>query len=222
MCFSAETSFGSAVLIGGIGVATLPKIRNTCEVLLGSLPLMFAAHQLEEGIVWLGLQGRIPSKLEQEAIWLYILFAQVLLTVIAPWAFWLVEPDPKRRRLLWPLIGLGICLFLFALLQFAVAPTTAEISNHGIEYDGPLRGRTWFAVLYAIVTCGPPLVSSYRWLRVFGVLNIVALIATVLLKSMDFTSVWCAFAAVLSAIIYLHFRQLRANLVGVVGEPAAS
>jgi hypothetical protein len=86
MCFSATSSFASAAAVGSVGFATLPKIRSWREVLLGILPLLFALHQFEEGIVWLSLESHLPQGWGRSAAWLYILFAHALLPAYSPWA----------------------------------------------------------------------------------------------------------------------------------------
>ncbi|HEX4150187.1 MAG TPA: hypothetical protein VHY20_14420 [Pirellulales bacterium] len=40
-------------------------------------------------------------------------------------------------------------------------------------------------------------------------MNFAGLLITALVKHMAFTSVWCAFAAMASVFVYLHFRRLR-------------
>ena len=60
MCFSAEASFASGAVIGIVGVTTLRLVERPRDLLLASLPLLFAAHQLEEGCVWLALEGKAP------------------------------------------------------------------------------------------------------------------------------------------------------------------
>ena len=96
MCFSVEASFASAAVVGGIGAATLIKVREPRELLLGALPLMFAFHEFDEGTVWLSLEGRMSPGWEPWGAWLYVLFAQVLLMAIVPWCIWLVEPERKH------------------------------------------------------------------------------------------------------------------------------
>lgn len=209
MCFSAESSFVSGAVVGGVGVATLTLIRHWREVVLGVLPLLFALHQVEEGMVWLALEGRVSPLVGRWCVWLYILFAHALLTAIVPWSLWLAEPDRKHRRWLVPLLVLGTGLCGFALWGLFDARIVARIHHHGIEYDDPLTGPWWFAVLYIAATCTPPFLSSYRWMIAFGALNLAGLIAASLFKSMYFTSIWCAAAALVSVLVYLHFRRVR-------------
>lgn len=209
MCFSAEASFASGLVVGTIGVATLPKIRHLREIPLGAVPLLFAIHQIEEGMVWLTLEGRISPQAGHWFIWLYILFAHAFLLALSPWSIWLVEPDKRRRRLLVPLLVLGTCLCGYVLWKLSGSQITAQIRNHGVEYEDPVTGLWWFAILYVVATCAPPFLSSYPWMITFGVLCLAGLIVTAFFKAMYLTSMWCALAALISMLVYLHFRWVR-------------
>ncbi|MFA6920729.1 MAG: hypothetical protein WC216_02715 [Gallionella sp.] len=59
MCFSPHASFAAAAVLTLIGVVTLGKPRVKGEWLLAALPLIFAAQQLTEGILWLILRGHL-------------------------------------------------------------------------------------------------------------------------------------------------------------------
>jgi uncharacterized protein DUF6629 len=209
MCFSATASFSSGVVVGVIGVATLSKVRHPRELLLGSLPLLFGLHQIEEGMVWLWLEGRLVPQAGHWFMWLYVLFAEALLPTLSPLSFWLAEPSKDHRRLLLPVAAVGVLVTVCALATLAGGPLLAEIRHHGVEYKTPLIGPWPFAVLYILTTCSPPFLSSYPWMIVFGGLNLMALLLAALVKAMAFTSAWCAFAAVLSALVYLHFVRVR-------------
>ena len=59
--------------------------------------------------------------------------------------------------------------------------------------------------LYLLSTALSPLLSSHRWVLVFGVLALLSFGAAYAFYATWFISVWCFFAALLSAVIYLHF-----------------
>jgi hypothetical protein len=46
---------------------------------------------------------------------------------------------------------------------------------------------------------------------VLGGLNLVGLLIVMLVRRYEFTSLWCAYAAVVSVIIYFFFRRSRAH-----------
>lgn len=209
MCFSAAASFTSGVAVGIVGVATLAKVRHAREILLASLPLLFGLHQLQEGMVWLWQDGRLTPALGRFFAWLYVLYAEAFLPVLCPLSLWLAEPVRIRRRLLLALTVVGAAVTVFALATLAGSSFQVVVVHHSIEYHDPLIGPWWFAALYGFTTCTPPFLSSYRWMIAFGVLILVSLLLAALLKALAFTSVWCAFAALVSGLIYLHFRALR-------------
>lgn len=67
MCFSPEASFVAAGVLAPVGVASLRTVRHREQLIIGTLPMLFALHQLDEGIVWLGLQGHVSPGLERLA-----------------------------------------------------------------------------------------------------------------------------------------------------------
>ena len=67
------------------------------------------------------------------------------------------------------------------------------------------------AVLYVTATCGALFFSGFRALVVLGGLNLVGLLIVMLVRRYEFTSLWCAYAAVVSVVIYFFFRRSRAG-----------
>lgn len=64
-------------------------------------------------------------------------------------------------------------------------------------------------VAYVIVTCGPALLSSRRYLRWFGLANLAGLSLAAIVRADELTSVWCVYAALASLLILEHFRRER-------------
>ena len=65
MCFAATANFVGATVVGAVGAATLTQVRRPRELPFAALPALFAAHQLDEGFVWLALEGHISPGLDQ-------------------------------------------------------------------------------------------------------------------------------------------------------------
>jgi hypothetical protein len=84
MCFSPEADYAAAAIVGVVGVATLRRVETRRELLIGSLPLLFALHQFTEGFVWLGLRGDVSPGVAGAAKSVYVIFAYVALPVIVP------------------------------------------------------------------------------------------------------------------------------------------
>ncbi len=77
--------------------------------------------------------------------------------------------------------------------------------GHSLVYTNAASETLWSGAVYAVVTCGGLLLSSHRVVRWFGVLNVVGLGGTLLAKGYAVTSVWCAYAALVSVVLYWQF-----------------
>lgn len=209
MCFSATASFASSAMIGVIGIATLKQTSRPGQWLFASIPLLFAIHQFAEGAVWLALRGdRTLGGVEPWGFF-YMLYAQGLLTLLIPLSVWLIEPDRTRRLIVLPfmLLGASITIYmLWALLRFH---TQIYVEDHSVVYRNPATSHVLVAVLYVFATCGALLVSGYRYIVVLGAVNLIGVLLVLLVKQYAFTSVWCAYAAAVSVLVYFHFRRRR-------------
>ena len=209
MCFSATANFVGSAVLGGIGIATLTEVKHRRELLLASVPLLFALHQFTEGFVWLGLEHSLPARVAHDAGAAFVLYAQGLLPFLLPLSILLIEPTLRRRRLMLGFPILGGALGLYILWGLIADPLRVFLRNESIAYLNPITTSAVVAVLYVIATCGALFFSGFRYLVVFGLLNLVGLIVVMIVKSYAFTSLWCAYAAVASVIIYWFFRKSR-------------
>ena len=187
------------------------RVRSRRELIVGLLPLLFGVHQLIEGFVWLGLRGQVSGGLGSVAKEAYIVYAHAVLPAIVPLGFMLLEQDPRRRRWLAPLACLGLMLGVYMLWQVTAYPVGAQEAAHCIDYTTHTPNDVVVTLLYVLVTCGPALISSRRYLRWFGVASLIGLIATALVRVDELTSLWCVYAALVSVLILEHFRRQRAH-----------
>lgn len=209
MCFSATANFVGSGVIGGVGVATLCRVRSAREAPFAALPLLFALHQVIEGFVWLGLDGTLSSSVLRGAAAAYVLYAQGLLPLLVPWAIWALEVQPRYRRRMIPFVALGALLSLYTLWALTAYDTRVYVRGHSIVYDNPGTEHGLLAVPYVLATCGAMFFSGYRYIVWFGVLNAIGVVVAMWIKARAFTSIWCAYAAVVSVVIYGHFRRER-------------
>lgn len=216
MCFSAEASFVGAAVVGGVGVATLTQLRSRREIVYGALPMGFAFHQLLEGFTWTQLGGKADASLSGWAVHLWVVYAWALLPLWVPLGVWLLEPDPRRRRWLLPLVLIGGAQMLLMLTGALRTDIEVRVLESNLDYVLPFDAAVLLAVPYVLTTCVSGLLSSHFWVRVFGVANIVALTLAAIIKAADFSSIWCTFAAFLSVIILLHFREQRRGATAVI------
>jgi hypothetical protein len=220
MCFSPEADFAAGAVLVGVGVETLRRVRARRELIVGALPLLFGIHQLVEGFVWLGLRGQVSNEVGDAAKEAYIVYAHALLPVIVPVGFMLLEPDRRRSRLMWPLVCLGVVLGVFLLWQVTAYPVGARQQARCIDYTTHTPNDVLIGLLYVLATNGPALISSRRYLRWFGFVSLVGVIATALVRVDELTSLWCLYVAMVSVLILEHFR--RQGVVGSHADPTAT
>jgi hypothetical protein len=210
VCFSPQADVGGGLLIAVIGVDAVRHIRQRREfIALACIPLLLGAHQFIEALVWLWLQGHVPRGIGHVALWAYLLIAFVVLPVFIPLAVIAVEPTRRRKQMMVPfaVLGAGIAVTLFSAM--ARGPVGVRLAPYHLSYSIRLSDGFWVIALYVVAVCGPLLVSGYRNVVLFGVVNLVAVIVIARLTISGFASVWCGWAAVSSAAIMLHCRFAR-------------
>ena len=205
MCFSATANFVGSGVLGAAGVLTLTKVKHRREVLFAALPVLFAIHQFTEGFVWLGLDGILSPAVAHDMGAAFMLYAQGLLPWLLPLSVMLFEPTRKARRRMLPFVVLGGATTLYILWALTAFPTQVYIRGNSIVYINQATNNTAVAVLYVIVTCGALFFSKIRMMVVFGAANLAILLVVMEIKRYAFTSLWCAYAAVASAIILGYF-----------------
>jgi hypothetical protein len=220
MCFSATANFVGSGVLGTIGVATLTKVKHRRELLFASVPTMFAIHQFIEGFVWLGLDGTLSQTVTHDMAAAYMLFAQGLLPFLLPMSVLLFEPDMKSRRRMLPFVVVGGATTLYVLWALAAYPTQAYIVQNSIVYANQATNHPIMAIFYVFATCGALLFSHVRAIVVFGVVNLVILLVVTAIKEYAFTSVWCAYAAVASAIILAYFWRSSGDRPYLYAQPS--
>jgi hypothetical protein len=88
-------------------------------------------------------------------------------------------------------------------------PVGVKLAPYHLSYSIRISDGLVIVGLYVVAVCGPLLVSGYRNVALFGVVNLVAVIIIARLTISGFASVWCGWAAVSSAAITLHLRVAR-------------
>jgi hypothetical protein len=209
MCFSPEASFIAAGALAPVGVVALRSVQRRDELILGTLPLLFAGHQAVEGVVWLGLDGHLSHGLLDVAVRVYLTFAQVALPVLVPVGLLLFERNRRRRRWLIGPVVLGAAVSARLLWVITAHPVGARVLGDSIVYDSDVHFGFVVAAAYVAATCGPALLSSSSLLQRFGVANLAGLTIAALVKYSAVTSVWCFYAAVVSGLILTALRLPR-------------
>ncbi len=222
MCFSPQADFVAGAVVAGVGVATLRRVRVRRELVVGALPLLFGIHQLVEGFVWLGLRGQVSPGLGNAAKEAYIIYAHAVLPAIVPIGFMLLEPERRRSRVMMGMACVGVLLGAYLLWQVTAYPVGAQEQARCIDYTTHTPNDALIGLLYVAVTCGPALISSRRYLRWFGLVSLVGVIVTAVVRVDELTSLWCVYVAIVSVFIFEHFRRERASDVQRIADPAWS
>lgn len=209
MCFSPQADLVGGVVIGAIGLDTVTHARRGREVLLASLPLLLAAHQLVETFVWWGLEGHVPAAAGRGAMWAYLLFAFGVLPVLVPAAVMAIEPARHRRWYMAPMLALGAVVSVVLVISMVRGPLGARLGMYQVKYDLSVPQGNLVVAAYIVATCGSLLASSYRHVRQFGAVNLVAAVVIAVLATSGFASLWCFWAAICSGAIALHLRLAR-------------
>lgn len=200
MCFSASASFTAAALLSVAGTAAVVKNYKVKKALpIAIIPLIFAIQQVIEGMLWLNIQGEWGYTLV--FTYLFLFFALFWWPAYAPLSVYLLEDNPRRKHILMGLSGAGVMLGIALYGAFIMDPVPATVVNSCLYYDYTTPFGTLAIVVYGLTTIVAGLISSNRNIRfLYFVFWILALIAW-RLYLVNFTSVWCFFAAIVSAII---------------------
>jgi hypothetical protein len=208
MCFSAEADVIAGIALLPVAALSLREVRCVREVAFAALPLLFAAHQLTEALVWAGVDGDVSANVQKAAALVYMLFAFSVLPTLVPIAVLLLEPRGARLRVA-PFVAIG--LVVSAQLTYFVlsGPIIVEAHAHALEYQVGLQHGMFWAVLYILAVVGPSLLSGYPSIVAFGALNLVGLTLVALAYREAFASIWCVIAALLSVLVLVHMYRRR-------------
>jgi hypothetical protein len=217
MCFSASASFIAGTTLSVVGVAALQRTTARTERLFAMIPLLFGIQQLTEGVIWLTFRHDAPL-LQQTMTYVYSGFSHVLWPMYVPFAVGVLEAVPWRKKAIFAFEAAGVGVGLYLLYAIVTRPVVAEVVGKHIVYASPHFYVVPVMVLYLAATCVSCFFSSHAFARLFGVLALLSFIAAYVVHLMALVSIWCFFAAILSLLIYFHFRFR--GLGGFPKEPA--
>ena len=125
---------------------------------------------------------------------------------VQPFAALALESVSWRRKVIHAFLAIGTLAGLYLMVNMVRFPITSKVTGAHIVYAssrfyvGAVMGS------YLAGTCLSMLFSSHRILIVFGAAALLSFIAVYQIYTLWFISVWCFFAALLSALVYFHFR----------------
>ncbi|MEO6437337.1 MAG: DUF6629 family protein [Tepidisphaeraceae bacterium] len=209
MCFSATASFSAGAVLLGLGTLTLKSASRPRELPFAAIPLLFAIQQLSEGVIWLTFRYEAPQ-LNTVMTHVYSFFSHVLWPAYVPMAVLLIEPAGWRRRTLLVFVAAGVAVGAYLLHVLVAFPVVSRTIGQHVEYVSPHFFAAAVITLYLLSTAFSPILSTHRMVKVFGVLALSSFALAYVFYATWFISVWCFFAALLSAVVYLQFLPRKA------------
>ncbi len=225
MCFSAEASFAASGVLAASSIAISRIPKQKASIPLSLFPAVFATHQFIEGLLWLNHEGVLPDAYKSGAVYAYALIAFVLWPIFVPFSAYLIETGRRRRILILICQAIGLWVSLTLLFSFVRNPLEVSVDCCGLSYH--VNAPDLLIAPYLVAVSIPFLASSQRSLVVFGLaITGSCAAAAVAASATSFPSVWCFFAAILSAGLYLHFRSaarmtaypLRSSPTAAIGK----
>ncbi|MFA6486435.1 MAG: DUF6629 family protein [Candidatus Magasanikbacteria bacterium] len=201
MCFSATASFTASAVLGVVGAATLGKTKNKRAWLLSAVPLLFALQQFTEGLLWVSLDRWPTYTLPLTHVFLF--FALFVWPIYTPLMILLLEPSKIRRIIIGFFLAGGIVVGTMFYLNYLTSPEVARVLNRCLYYPTHIFQPESLKYLYIVVTVGSGLISSRMIAKLFCLLVLVGSVITWVFYTVNFTSVWCFFAATISVVLYL-------------------
>jgi hypothetical protein len=214
MCFSATASFIAAGITGAVGIVALSRTKAPREWPLAAVPLIFAAQQSVEGLLWLQFPIAPDRPSSTFLTYLFLLFAEVAWPVYAPVACLFIEPNKHRRLAMTVCLIVGVAVAGYYLVSIFSHPHTARIIGHHVAYASEREVSYIMGTAYLLATGGVIALSSHRAMVALATIVIIGAYVSYMLYWESFVSVWCFFAAIASVIILAQFewehrRRLR-------------
>lgn len=205
MCFSAPASFISSAVLCTTGIASVKTCSSANQRWFAAVPLLFGTQQFFEGFVWYYLNEAATEYYDGYAAGAFLFFALVLWPVWVPWSVFKMESQSLRKRIILALLIIGAVFSLITLVMLFVYPSRSSINGYHILYelDYPMRNSPIATIIYLSVTLLPLLLSSLRYVPLLGLLIFGSYMVTFFFYSHYIFSVWCFFAAIISALIFL-------------------
>jgi len=209
MCFSITASFtASAILIPmGLYAITYASKHRDKFILLAAIPLFFGIQQFTEGLVWYGLHHGYDGLIHSASL-VYLFFAYFWWPFFIPLSTRFLEQNPRQKKILFYFCvsGFILGLSLYLAVVFDVIHLQTFIINHSIEYETSQREPLayLFVIIYVSIVTLSFFLSSIKQLKYLGLVVLLAFIVATIWYYFTFTSVWCFFAALISAyVIYI-------------------
>jgi hypothetical protein len=217
MCFSATASAAAAATLIPIGAYCINIARKDMPgwLMLAAYPMAFGLQQAIESAVWLGINSNNQSLVDMASLG-YVFFSHFFWLFWVPFSVYYMEMAGTRKRFLGILTILGFLygLSLFTPLILREGWLVVEVVQNSLLYkttmiyDG-IVDRQVVRGVYALQVFLALILSTNPKIRVFGVMILVSVMGTFVFFKYAFVSVWCFFAAILSAYLLMVLQSER-------------
>jgi hypothetical protein len=110
---------------------------------------------------------------------------------------------------MWPFAAVGWAVGLWLLWVVLANPVERGSSTTRSTSAPSHRSRSRQARSTSWPRSCPPSLSSHRWLRAFGAVNLVGAVVVFAAHKAAFASLWCFWAALASVLVLAHLRRRR-------------
>lgn len=205
MCFSATASFTASAALGFVGTAGLIKTTDKKAWPLMAMPLFFALQQFVEGLVWVSIKNYPAYTLPLTHIFLF--FALFFWPTYLPLAALSLETNKLRRLIITIFCIGGTVVGVIFYASFLLHPEAAEVINRCLYYPNLAPYPHLLGYLYILATIGSGAASSKPVVKIFSLLVLVFSLITWYFYAVNFISVWCFFAAIISLVLYFYPKK---------------
>ena len=213
MCYSASGSFALSGILTAAGVVGVARNRSKTHRLFAAIPLLFAAQQAVEGVVWSTFPPSEHDAAHRVATVAFVAVAMVIWPVLVSSSLRAAERRTARRRALTALLGVGALVAAGSALLMMRTPPVAAIAGHSIRYESMSFGSHATQIVLLLIYLGstilPFFVSTMPMARTIGITLVISLVVTFFVERDALTSVWCFFAAVLSVQTLVVVERVR-------------
>ena len=211
MCFSAEISFGSGVVLTAIGVMSIRESKPN-QLFFGLIPLICGVQQITEGFVWLSHQNNWSDWIQSLLNYCYLFFAFIVWPFWIPFSVYKLKDFVKYKGVLRFSIFLGILVSLYLGHTLIFYDVSSEIICYHIKYRIAYKPAIYFhpqiiGGAYLIAIGLPTIFHKDTWIKVVGFLIIVSYVLAKIIYTSYFTSVWCFFAALISVFVLYSIKK---------------
>src|SRR5262249_30261955 len=131
-------------------------------------PVLFAAQQLVEGLIWLDLAGPDAGAWRPLLVNTFQGYAEGVWPTFAPFSVLLIEPDRRRWWLIFGCLVIGVGLSVYLLIAMIENPYAATLWQGHIVYWNEHRYPVGIEWPYVLATTISLMLSSHPAVRLLG------------------------------------------------------